>query len=208
MHLDTGIAMESEVEAKTEHQPGQKVDISEWVDRYSDYLYRYAMLRLQSQHAAEDAVQETFLAGIKNIDKFDGRVDVKYWLRGILRNKVVDYIRKASRERPVDDTEVKEIQDRFAFKAFGVATTRPAPWQFDPHRAYEKTEFWDVLQGCVSKLRGPIQQAFTLKMLEGMSTDEVCKVMEITPNYLWVMLHRARAQLKTCLEENWAAKEE
>lgn len=200
--------MSGKVEEQTEPKAPPAVDINEWVDKYGDYLYRYAMLRLQSQHAAEDAVQETFLAGIKNIEKFDGRVDVKYWLRGILRNKVVDYIRKASRERPVDDTEVKDIQDRFVFKAFGVATTRPAPWQFDPHRAYEKTEFWDVLQGCLSKLKGPIQQAFTLKMLEGMSTDEVCKVMDITPNYLWVMLHRARGQLKTCLEANWAVKDD
>ena len=200
--------MESRGTEQPEGQVPRKVDVSEWVDKFGDYLYRYAMLRLQSSHAAEDAVQETFLAGIKNIDTFDGRVDVKYWLRGILRNKVVDYIRKASRERPVDDTEVKDIQDRLAFKAFGVATTRPAPWQFDPHRAYEKTEFWAVLEGCVGKLKDSVRQAFTLKMLESMSTDEVCKVMDVTPNYLWVMLHRARAQLKECLEANWAAKED
>jgi RNA polymerase sigma-70 factor (ECF subfamily) len=203
-----GVTMSTSVREDPAEKPPPPVDVSEWVDKYGDYLYRYAMLRLQSQHAAEDAVQETFLAGIKNIEKFDGRVDVKYWLRGILRNKVVDYIRKASRERPVEDSEVKDMQDRFVFKAFGVATTRPAPWQFDPHRAYEKTEFWEVLHRCIAKLKGPTQQAFTLKMLEGLSTDEVCEAMKITPNYLWVMLHRARAQLKTCLEANWAAKED
>jgi RNA polymerase sigma-70 factor (TIGR02943 family) len=179
----------------------------EWVDQYGDYLYRYALMRLKDDASAQDAVQETFLAGIKGLDRFDGSVDVKYWLRGILRNKIVDHIRKSVREHPVDDREGMDIVDRFAFKAFGIASRSPRPWQFDPHREYEKTEFWGVFMKCVARLNESMREAFVLKMLDGMPTEEVCKVLDIEPNHLWVLNHRARKQLKTCLEANWDREE-
>jgi RNA polymerase sigma-70 factor (ECF subfamily) len=148
-------------------------------------------------------VQETFLAGVKGLERFDGRVDIKYWLRGILRNKIVDYIRKAVRERPVEDIESYEPPDSIQMKVFGIPTSTPRPWDFDIHQAFDEKEFWQVFESCVSKLKGPIQQAFVLKELEGMSTDEICKVLGITPNNLWVMIHRARGRLKDCLNTHW-----
>ena len=179
------------------------IDPSQWLEEYGDYLYRYALMRLRDPAAAEDAVQETFLAGIKGLDRYDGRVQIKYWLRGILRNKTVDHIRKAVREQPVEDFEGLEIQDSVLFKMSGIPTTRPAPLGFDPHRDYEKTEFWDAFQRCMGGLKGSMQQAFSLKVLEGLSTKEVCKVLGITANHLWVLTHRAREQLKACLRDNW-----
>ena len=121
--------------------PDDNRDPAGWVDRHGDYLYRYALLRLRDPAAAEDAVQETFLAGLKGLDAFDGRVDIKYWLRGILRNKIVDHIRRAVREQPVEDVEGLELADGALYKLAGVPTTRPSPWGFDPHNAYEKQEF-------------------------------------------------------------------
>ena len=180
------------------------VDPEQWVDAYGDYLYRYALMRLKNPTTAEDVVQETFLAGVKNLEKFDGRVDIKYWLRGILRNKVVDYIRKAVREDVVEDAEARDIMDNFWFKYSGLPARDPAPWEFDPHNDFEKREFWRALKECMAKLKGPTQTAFSLKMLEGTSSEEVCKILDITPNNLWVMMHRARLQLKKCLEKNWA----
>lgn len=180
----------------------------EWAESYGDYLYRYALMRLKDPINAEDAVQETFLAGIKGLDKFDGRVDVKYWLRGILRNKIVDYIRKNTREHPVDNEEGRDIVDSFSFKMFGIAERTPKPWQFAPEREFEKGEFWEAFQNCVSKLTDTMRQAFVLKMVDGMDSDEICKALNITPNNLWVLNHRARAQLKSCLESNWDREEE
>jgi RNA polymerase sigma-70 factor, ECF subfamily len=184
-------------------QPPETTPPEDWVDAYGDYLYRYALSRLRDDASAQDAVQETFLAGIKGLERFDGRVDVKYWLRGILRNKIVDHIRKSVREHPIDDREGMDIVDSFSFKAFGIANRKPRPWQFDPHREYEKTEFWTVFESCLSGLKDTMRQAFTLKMLEGMPSDEICKVLNIEPNNLWVLNHRARNQLKTCLEAKW-----
>ncbi len=177
-----------------------------WVDQYGDYLYRYALMRLKNPTSAEDAVQETFLAAMKGVDRFDGRTDIKYWLRGILRNKIVDHIRRAVREDVVEDTDAQEMLDSFWFKHSGVAALRPAPWQFDPHRAFERTEFWTIFRSCMAGLREPLRQAFTLKMLEDLPSEEVCKILKVSPNNLWVMMHRARTALKACMEKKWAAE--
>lgn len=182
-------------------------DPETWLDRYGDYLYRYALMRLKDPSSAQDAVQETFLAAMKGRDRFDGRIEIKYWLRGILRNKIVDHIRRSVREDVVEDTEAQEMIDSFWFKHSGVANLRPAPWQFDPHRAFERTEFWDVFRGCLDALREPLRTAFSLKMLEDLPTEEVCKILKVSPNNLWVIMHRARTQLKTCMEKNWAVAE-
>jgi len=174
------------------------------VDRYSDYLYRYALMRLKDPTVAEDAVQDTFLAALKNISQFDGRVDVKYWLRGILRNKIVDHIRKSIRRRKLQEEEVHDVIDRFLYKASGVPTTRPKPWAFDPDSAFAQEEFWAAFESCMEGLKDPMRTAFTLKMLEEQETEVICKELDITDNYLWVMLHRARSQLKECLETKWS----
>jgi RNA polymerase sigma-70 factor (ECF subfamily) len=174
-----------------------------WVEEHADYLFQFAFVRLRNRAAAEDAVQETFLAGIKAWDRYDGKTPVRYWLRGILRHKVVDYIRKASREIAVDDTEGKEILESFKYKAFGIATQHPPDWKFDPGHAYQQTEFWEVFYQCMSKLKDKTGLAFTLRELEGHSTEDICKELDLKPNNLWVVLHRARTQLKSCLEENW-----
>jgi RNA polymerase sigma-70 factor (ECF subfamily) len=77
-----------------------------WVERYGDYLYGYAISRLHDPEIAADCVQETFMAGIKALGRFDGSRDIKFWLRGIMSQKIVDEIRKSIKEKKVDiDTE-------------------------------------------------------------------------------------------------------
>lgn len=193
------------------NQSQPKVEISPpetWVDRYGNYLYAYAMSRLRNADAAADCVQDTFLAGIKALERFDGSRDIKFWLRGIMRNKIVDQIRKSIKENKVDiDNEDEALLESFWFRYSGIATTNPDPWQFNPRKAYDNTEFWDVFNVCIDKVKQPARQAFVLRMLEDMETEEVCKVMDISPNYLWVLLHRARQQLKVALEEKWTGKD-
>lgn len=175
-----------------------------WVEQYSDYLYGFAMSRLRDPEAAADCVQDTFLAGIKALDRFDGSRDIKFWLRGIMRNKIVDQIRKAVKENKVDiESEDEALLESFWFRFSGIATTNPEPWQFNPRKHYDNTEFWVVFRECIDSVKNPARQAFVLRVLEDKTTAEVCKIMDITPNYLWVLLHRAREQLKIQLEAKW-----
>ncbi|MEM8867518.1 MAG: sigma-70 family RNA polymerase sigma factor [Verrucomicrobiota bacterium] len=179
-----------------------------WVDRYGDYLYGYAMSRLRNPEAAQDCVQDTMLAGIKALDRFDGSRDIKFWLRGIMRNKIVDQIRKSVREKKVDiEAEDETLMESFWFKYSGIATTNPDPWEFNPRKYYDNGEFWVVFETCIAEIKNPAREAFTLRVLEDLTTEEVCKAMNITPNYLWVLLHRAREQLKVLLEARWTGPE-
>lgn len=184
--------------------PHVKYETHLWVDKYGDYLYRYALMRLRDPEVAEDAVQETFLAALKNIHQFDGRVDVKYWLRGILRNKTVDHVRKSVRRQELQNEQVQEVVGQLLFKTSGIPTTRPKPWAFDPDAAFAQEEFWDAFRACLDALPDQMRAAFYLKMVEERQTAEICKELDITDNYLWVMLHRARGQLKDCLESKWS----
>ena len=191
----------------SEEKPETKVPITppdQWVELYGDYLYGFAMSRLRDPEAANDCVQDTLLAGIKALKSFDGSRDIKFWLRGIMRNKIVDQIRKSVREHKVDiESEDEALLESFWFKYSGIATTNPAPWEFNPRKHYDNGEFWQVFEKCIQKVKDPARQAFVLRVLEDQTTEEVCKVMDITPNYLWVLLHRARSQLKILLEERW-----
>lgn len=179
------------------------IEPEQWVDLFGDYLFRYALMRLRDHDAARDAIQETFLAGIKNFSQYDGRVEVKYWLRGILRFKIVDHIRKAAKDQVVEHIDDEHVLDSLLFKASGIPTMRPAPWHFNPNQAFDSEDFWPIFEDCLDKLKEPIRQAFVLKMVEDMDADEVCKILGIKPNHLWVLNHRARTQLKKCLEAKW-----
>ena len=183
-----------------------EINPEQWVDEYGTYLYKYALMRLRDPSTAHDVVQETFLAALKGVDRYDGRVDIKYWLRGILRNKVVDHFRKSTREVPVEDEGLEALQNKFSQKAFGIPTSKPQPWQFDVHNDLDRDAFWEVFEQCMQKLKGLTREAFAMKMLEEMDTREICKILEIEPNHLWVLLHRARGALKQCLETMWAKK--
>ena len=190
--------------ANVENETPNITHPSKWVDLYGDYLYRFALSRLKNPEIAADCVQDTFLAGIKALERFDGSRDIKYWLRGIMRNKIVDQIRKSIKTQTVDISKEDEaLMESMWYKYSGIATTNPDPWEFNPRKQFDNKEFWVAFKECVETLKDPIKQAFILKMLEDHSTEEVCKVMGISPNYLWVLLHRAREQLKLVLKEKW-----
>lgn len=174
-----------------------------WVDEYGDAMLRYAYSRLGDQAKAEDCVQEAFMAAYKSRDRYKGTHAPKAWLMGILKHKIVDYIRKASRETVTEDVEVLQAYESPLYKYSGIPTRNPRAWAFDPALAAENSDFWIVFQDCLSKLKGVHHDAFVLRELEGKSTEEICNELDVTANYLCVLFHRARLSLKECLEINW-----
>ena len=179
-----------------------------WVERYGDYLYGYAISRLHDPEIAADCVQETFMAGIKALGRFDGSRDIKFWLRGIMSQKIVDEIRKSIKEKKVDiDTEDETLLESFWYKYSVSATANSSLWQFNPRKHYDNNEFWEVFDECIEQVKNPAHDVFILRVLEDKSADEVCRIMDISPNYLWVLMHWARLQLKVSLEAKWTGKD-
>lgn len=92
----------SEVQDKI---PSHSPDAGLWVDQHGDYLFKYAVFRLRDSSAAEDAVQETFLAALKGYEKIEGRGSERTWLVGILKHKITDHFRRLTREAPLGQEE-------------------------------------------------------------------------------------------------------
>lgn len=184
------------------------LDPEVWVDEHGDALFRYALFRLQDAQIAEDLVQETFLAALRGKDSFAGRSSVRTWLFGILKHKIIDHIRKISRERPEEDIETIADLAEKNFDDKGEWKYQPSQWTTNPGLLFQQQEFWETLQECLSELPPRLNRAFTLRELDGLSAEEVCKILKVTPTNGGVMLHRARMRLRECLEINWFDKED
>lgn len=182
---------------------GAAVDPSEWVDRYGDYLFRYAMLRLRNRSVAEDLVQETFLAALQHRASFSGESSEATWLVGILKHKIADHFRKHAREAPPREGDLREQPDPSPFDESGRWASGPTAWGGNPADLYRQKKFVDQLTKCLSGLSPNHANAFTLREIEGAETGEICKVLNVTETNLWVILHRARMQLRRCLETHW-----
>jgi len=187
-------------------------DPERWVEEHGDYLFKYALSRLRDPAKAEDLVQETFLAALKGGKDFQGRSSEKSWLVGILKNKICDFYRKASRETSFIDLEFYsgEESDRFitegAFKDGWIHELGPQEW-LNPGANLDNEAFWQTYRDCSNKLPKNVSTVFILRELDGLESKEICAMLNITENNLWVMLHRARMALRRCLELNWFGKE-
>jgi len=179
---------------------GQARDnIDRLVNEHGDVLYAYAMMRLGRQDAAEDIVQETLLAALQSWETFAGQSSERTWLIGILRHKILDFFR---RERPSQNTDDEAWRDEF-FDRARHWKDKLLDWQGDPEALAENHEFRQVLQNCLDRLSEIMAQAFVLREMEGLSSEEICQHLAITPTNLWARLHRARLQLRRCLQQNW-----
>lgn len=183
-----------------------KLDATKWVDDYGDMLLRFATPRVNDREIAKDLVQETFLAAWRNYDNFKGDISEKNWLFTILKNKIIDHYRKAS-TRLTDSLPEGGVADPF-FDDDGSWTKQTAPgnWSINQSNALEKKEFYGVLDSCRTKLKPVQSSVFTMKYLDGLDTEEICKALNITTANYWVIMHRAKLQLRSCIEKNWFLK--
>ncbi|SPE50872.1 putative RNA polymerase sigma factor [Verrucomicrobia bacterium] len=190
------------------HGPSAGLQPEGWVENYSDELFGFVVGRVRDHATAEDLVQETFLAALKASPDFAGRSSERAWLFGILRKKLADYFRRAGREIAVPDVESPLPEEAGAFYTSGVGKEgwskllAPRAWE-EPDESLVNKEFWAVLKRCLSRLPGHTAQIFMLREMDGVSTEEICKDVGVSPNNLWVMLHRARLGLRRCLEVHW-----
>jgi RNA polymerase sigma-70 factor (ECF subfamily) len=178
-------------------------DPQAWVDLYGDQLYGFAFARVQNRMVAEDLVQDTFVAALSGIDGFEGRSSEKTWLTSILRNKIVDHLRKLGREQPLSPSQDQEWQLDHFFHENGEWEEKPERWGNTPEQILRQKEFWLVFMRCLSDLSERLRTAFSLREMEGLGCDDICKILGISPSNCWTMLYRARMLLRRCLQESW-----
>jgi RNA polymerase sigma-70 factor (TIGR02943 family) len=179
------------------------LDPDQWIKLYSDALYSYTLPRVNDSAQAEDIVQETFLSAWKARDSFKGDASEQSWLFTICKNKIIDHYRKKARDI-VQPLPEKAGTDSFFDEAeHWTEADKPADWGIDYEQRIDNKEFYKVLDGCRKKLQELQQAVFSMKYMEDLDSAEICKALGITASNYWVLIHRARLQLRTCLEKNW-----
>jgi len=183
--------------------PIQRVDPELWVDEYGDYLYRYAYSRLRDSNAVEEVVQETFLAGIRFREQFSGQGSERGWLLGIMKRKIVDYVRLRSKYDRVASYEDENDPSAQLFDEKGNWRQGAMPWSNTGDQHVESRELWEVVQDCLGHLPPGQADVFVLSVMEEMVTDEICRELDISSANLWTRLHRARLGLAKCVGSRW-----
>jgi RNA polymerase sigma-70 factor (TIGR02943 family) len=181
----------------------QILDPSEWVDAYGDFLYRYAFSRLRDVNAAEESLQETFLAGIRYQMQYRGIGSQRAWLLGILKRKIIDYIRSRARlKQVVEDEDASQLENRL-FDESGFWREGARSGANESMRHVENADLMQVVRHCLTHVPDTQADAFVMSVIEGMSTEEICAELDITQSNLWVRLHRARLHLANCVGSHW-----
>jgi len=184
------------------------LDPSNWVSRYSDYLFSFAYYRVSDQHLAEDLVQDTFLSALNGRETYKGQASEKTWLVSILKNKIVDHYKKAStrNESPLqlNTYEAPSYDHYFNKKKMGAwqKGAEPKEWNLS-HTQPETKEFFMILQKCMNTLPVKWQGIFKMSLLDDNDSKFVCKEFNLTSSNFWVIMHRAKLQIRECLEKNW-----
>jgi len=181
------------------------IDLGAFLDELRPALLRFARLQLRSDAVAEDVVQEALLGAFEGAARFTGKAEFSTWVFAILKNKIIDEIRRRKREPSAPEPE-RALEDAIddLFDARDHWAEIPAAWG-DPHASLEQTRFWAVFEACVNGLAANPARVFMMREFLGLETDEICKELAISSSNCWVLLHRARLGLRECLSQRWFA---
>ena len=182
-----------------------------WIDSYADYLYSFAYNRVNDADTAQDLVQETFLSALKAKYNFIGEAAEKTWLVSILKRKIIDLYRKnaAHPQQSFEESEQYKVAYSHYFTDDGFreghwqSNHAPKTWNASAKNNIEQKEFKHILAQCLGKLPKVWSSVFSLKYLEEEESETICKELEITSSNYWVIIHRAKLQMRECLEKNW-----
>ena len=181
-----------------------------WVALYSDQLFGFALLRVNKRELAEDLVHDTFVSALNNLSGFKGESSEKTWLFSILRNKIIDYYRSREKKMTskfysIDDHEGygRYFQTEGRYEGGWQNEQAPAAFYESADQPLEREEFLQILKLCMDFLPFKWAEVFRMKNMEDMNSKEICKELELTPSNLWVIIHRAKLQLRECMEERW-----
>ena len=175
--------------------------ISQWVASYTNDLYRWAYHKTSNSEAAKDLVQETFLAAVEQVKNFQGTSSPKTWLFSILNHKIMDYYRRKVKEPKSLDSSA--TADFFDADENWRMEKRPHPWNNEEAHLLDNEEFQVILKKCMDALPERWHTGVKLKYLMEKSGEEICQELGIAPTNLWQIIHRAKLQLRDCVEKKW-----
>ncbi len=178
--------------------------VAQWVHEYSDEMYTWTVHKISDQSATEDLVQETFISAFQSFEKFQNKSSPKTWLFAILKNKIFDYYRQHVKLVSLsDDEQNKQLENIFDSDDQWKNESKPHEWDLDDKNLLDDIEFGGILQTCLEKLPSQWLSCIQLKYIGIKEGEEICQVLGLTSSNYWQMLHRAKLQVRICLENNW-----
>ena len=174
-----------------------------WLDSHGDHLYRYALTRVRDEAVAEELLQETLLAATAERGNHEDRNSERTWLAGILKQKVFDYFRHIARTPEFQSSST--LQEPAVFEKTGIwqghwrEDCAPLSWPKDIGLPQSR-EFWNTFERCLSSLPSRIAIALTLREIDGLSTNQICEILDLSSSDLGVILHCGRVKLRELLE--------
>lgn len=180
----------------------QKTDtVKQWVEQYTDDLYRRAYNKTNHRETSEDLVQEVFQAALINFDTFENRSNPKTWLFAILNHKIVDFYRKKVNQPVSIENEIfsKFFDDDGGWQP----EKQPKEWRESEGHLLDDDDFQEILRKCLEALPEKWNTCIKLKYLTEKNGEEICQELDIAPTNLWQIIHRAKLQLRDCVEKNW-----
>ena len=172
-------------------------------------MLRFATLQLGNREFAEDMVQEATEAALRNLQGFTGQSSLKTWVFAILKNKIIDHLRRAKRTinfssltSDADEDGEVDLDALFNDRGGWRDGPRPVAWP-SPDDAVQSKQFWIVFETCLDLLPPKAAQIFMMREFLGFESEEICLQLDLTTTNLHVTLHRSRLKLRGCLETGW-----
>lgn len=173
------------------------------IDEIRLQMLKFTVLQLSDRSLAEDIVQEAFESAYKYADTFRGKAALKTWIFAILKNKIIDALKRKNQLITVSElVEEQDVEHFFDQQGHWHKNEAVSDWGGAQSAVY-KSEFWAIFHLCLNKLTSQQARVFMMRNYIGLSAQEICQECNISVTNLNVLLYRARLQLQVCLSKNW-----
>lgn len=180
----------------------------QWVEQYTDDLLNWAYHKTSNLAVAEDLTQDTFLVAYQRMGRFREESSPRTWLFAILKNKIIDYYRGEFKNPDINIQDIKEE----GFTPFDsdekwINHHAPVYWENTDEYLLDNADFRKILGYCLGLLPLRWKAALELKYFTHKKGDVISQELGISSSNYWQIVHRAKLQLRDCLEANWFKKQ-
>lgn len=207
---NTAVPMNGEHRLIASLRRGDEGAFDELVNRHHGALIRVALGHVADREAAEEVVQDTWMAVIGSLDRFEGRSSLRTWIFGILIHKAKDRGVREKRHKTFSafgsfDDENEDVMDPSRFQGTGERAgswaCTPQPWDDQtPEKLLTSRQAVQAMNQAIDALPQTLKDVLVLRDVEGMEAKDVCELLKISQTNLYVRLHRARERVRQAVE--------
>lgn len=179
---------------------GDESAFAELVRRYHSTLVRLARFYVANEASAEDVAQDTWVAVLRGVERFEGRSAFKTWLLRVCANRARTTGVRESRVVPAGVAEAGPTVSPHRFDPTGTWSEPPTPFTEGVESRIDNQRIVAEVRSAIDRLGEPQRTVVTLRDVEGLSTEEVARLTDLSVGNVRVILHRGRAKVRAAVE--------